>query len=44
MDNCPYGIEKPACNKCAIHCYKKDKREDIKRVRRFSGPKMLFII
>lgn len=41
LDNCPYGIDKPACNKCPIHCYRKNEREEIKRVIRFSGPKML---
>lgn len=42
LDNCPYGIEKPACNKCPIHCYRKNEREEIKKVMRYSGPKMLF--
>lgn len=41
LDNCPYGIDKPACNKCSIHCYRKNEREEIKRVMRFSGIKML---
>jgi|DewCreStandDraft_5_1066085.scaffolds.fasta_scaffold87067_2 hypothetical protein len=42
LDNCPYGIEKPACNKCPIHCYRNDEREEVKKVMRYSGPKMLF--
>lgn len=42
LENCPYGIEKPACNKCPIHCYRKNEREEITKVMRYSGPKMLF--
>ena len=42
LDNCPYELDKPACNNCLIHCYKKDMREKIRIVMRFSGPKMLF--
>lgn len=42
LDYCPFGENKPVCNDCEIHCYKKDKREEIKKVMRFSGPRMLF--
>ncbi|MGC9077460.1 MAG: nitrous oxide-stimulated promoter family protein [Candidatus Kapaibacteriota bacterium] len=41
IDNCPYSVDKPVCNKCPIHCYKKDMRERIRLVMRFSGPRML---
>lgn len=41
LKNCPYGVEKPACNLCPIHCYRKKEREEIRNVMRFSGPKML---
>ncbi len=41
IEYCPFSIDKPACNQCPIHCYKKDMREKVKRVMRFSGPKML---
>ena len=41
LDNCPYGIEKPACDNCPIHCYRKDEKEKIREIMRFSGPKML---
>ena len=37
---CPYGEEKPACNHCPIHCYQKSKREEVRVVMRFSGPKI----
>lgn len=42
LDYCPFSEQKPACNKCNIHCYKNDMRERIRLVMRFSGPKMLF--
>jgi hypothetical protein len=39
---CPYGKGKPVCSNCKIHCYKKDYKERIKEVMRFSGPKMIY--
>lgn len=38
---CPYGEEKPTCKKCPIHCYSKEKREQMHDVMRFAGPRML---
>jgi len=38
---CPYGEEKPTCKKCPIHCYTRDKREQMYEVMRFAGPRML---
>jgi len=41
IDLCQYSVDKPVCNKCPIHCYKKDMREKIRQVMRFSGPRMI---
>lgn len=41
LDKCRFGIEKPVCNKCSVHCYKPEMREKIKCVMRYSGPRML---
>ena len=41
LAKCPYGEEKPTCVKCPIHCYGRDKREMMKEVMRFAGPRML---
>lgn len=41
LDKCPFGDEKGACSGCLIHCYKKDMKEKVKTVMRFSGPRML---
>ena len=41
LRKCPFGESKGACSKCRIHCYKPDKREQITRIMRYSGPKMI---
>jgi len=38
----PFGEDKPVCSQCRIHCYKPQMREEIGRVMRFSGPRMMF--
>jgi hypothetical protein len=38
---CPYGEEKPTCQKCPIHCYTAEKRAQMHEVMRFAGPRML---
>ena len=38
---CKFGEEKTTCGKCPIHCYKKDMREKVKMVMRFSGPRLI---
>lgn len=42
LDRCPYGQSKPTCNKCPIHCYKPEPKEQMRLVMRYSGPRMLF--
>ncbi|MDD2288452.1 MAG: nitrous oxide-stimulated promoter family protein [Bacteroidales bacterium] len=41
LDNCPFQEGKPSCKKCPKHCYKKEYREQIREVMRFSGPRMI---
>ncbi|MCW8994408.1 MAG: nitrous oxide-stimulated promoter family protein [Psychromonas sp.] len=41
LDRCPYGQNKPTCNKCPIHCYKKAQRQQAKEIMRYAGPRML---
>jgi peptide methionine sulfoxide reductase MsrA len=43
LEHCPYGDNKPTCNTCPIHCYRRDMKVRIKEVMRFSGPRMLFV-
>ncbi|CEM62324.1 nitrous oxide-stimulated promoter family protein [Treponema phagedenis] len=44
IEHCLYKEEdfKPFCNVCPIHCYAKNMREEIKKVMRYSGPRLLF--
>ena len=41
LSACKYGEQKTSCKKCPTHCYKKDMREKIREVMRFSGPRMI---
>ena len=38
---CPFMEEKTFCANCKVHCYKPEMREQIRKVMRFSGPRML---
>ena len=41
LEKCPYGLEKPTCANCPIHCYKPERREQARTIMRYSGPRML---
>lgn len=41
LDRCVYGQDKPACKHCPIHCYKPERRQQVKLIMRYAGPKML---
>lgn len=40
-DRCPFMENKTFCSNCKVHCYKPEMREKIRRVMRFSGPRMM---
>ncbi|MEG1211249.1 MAG: nitrous oxide-stimulated promoter family protein [Leclercia sp.] len=42
LDKCVFGEEKPACKQCPVHCYQPVKREEMKQVMRWAGPRMLW--
>lgn len=42
LSKCPHGDRKPTCASCPIHCYKQDRREQVRKVMRVAGPRMLF--
>ena len=42
LDRCRFGEAKPTCAKCPVHCYQRERREQIKEVMRFAGPRMLW--
>ena len=41
LDNCKFGEQKSSCRKCPSHCYKSDMQNRIRKVMRFSGPRLL---
>lgn len=41
VEHCPYMETKTFCSKCKTHCYKPQMRERIRKVMRFSGPRMM---
>ncbi len=41
IDKCPFCLAKPTCANCPIHCYKPDRREEVRQVMRYAGPRML---
>ena len=41
-EKCPFMKEKTFCANCKVHCYKPQMREQIRKVMRFSGPRMIF--
>ena len=41
LERCPYGETKPTCATCPIHCYRSDRRQEMKAVMRYAGPRML---
>lgn len=40
-DLCPFMETKTFCSNCKVHCYQPQKREEIKKVMRYSGPRLL---
>ncbi len=42
LDRCRFGTEKPTCAKCPVHCYQKNRREQVRTVMRYAGPRMLW--
>lgn len=42
LDRCRFGAEKPTCANCPVHCYQRDRREQMRVVMRYAGPRMLW--
>lgn len=42
IKGCPFGADKPTCDRCPIHCYRPEMREKIRQVMRYAGPRMLW--
>lgn len=42
LSSCPHGSNKPFCSYCKIHCYEPVRRDQIREIMRFSGPRFIF--
>jgi hypothetical protein len=42
LDGCPFKADKPTCKVCPVHCYRKDRRAQMREVMIYSGPRMLW--
>jgi hypothetical protein len=42
LEKCPFQEGKTTCAKCPVHCYKPDMRERVRKVMRFSGPRIVY--
>jgi uncharacterized Fe-S cluster-containing protein len=43
IDRCPFMETKTFCSSCKVHCYSADKREQIRCVMKYAGPRMLTV-
>lgn len=43
IDRCPYMETKTFCSSCKVHCYSPEKREQIRSVMKYAGPRMLTV-
>lgn len=41
LQRCVFGDAKPTCANCLVHCYTADRREQVRTIMRWSGPRML---
>lgn len=42
LDRCRWQDKKPACKRCPVHCYAPSQREEVRRIMRWAGPRMMF--
>jgi hypothetical protein len=42
LERCCFGVEKPACARCPVHCYQRERREQVRVIMRHAGPRMLW--
>ena len=40
LDRCRFGAGKPTCAHCPVHCYQRNRRDQVKIVMRYAGPRM----
>jgi len=42
LARCRFGPAKPTCAHCPVHCYQRARREQIKAVMRYAGPRTIW--
>jgi hypothetical protein len=42
LERCRFGTDKPTCARCPVHCYQQARREQVKAVMRYAGPRMVW--
>lgn len=42
LERCHFGPEKPTCAKCPVHCYQRERREQVRVIMRHAGPRMIY--
>jgi predicted amidophosphoribosyltransferase len=42
LSNCSYKKDKPTCRNCVIHCFKEPEKSKLRKIMRYSGPRILF--
>ncbi|MBU6402899.1 MAG: nitrous oxide-stimulated promoter family protein [Verrucomicrobia bacterium] len=42
LERCRFGEAKPTCANCPVHCYQRQRREQVRTVMRYAGPRMLW--
>lgn len=42
LERCHFGAEKPVCAKCPVHCYQRERREQVRKIMIYAGPRMLW--
>lgn len=42
LQTCTFGEWKPVCKECPIHCYSTIRREQMRKVMQWTGPRMIY--
>jgi hypothetical protein len=42
LERCRFDVEKPACARCPVHCYQRERREQVRVIMRHAGPRMMW--
>lgn len=41
LERCRWGTKKPNCHQCRVHCYAPDKRQQVREIMKWAGPRMI---